>query len=54
MNWIYQKLQEDLKQSKYNLKKQGLYVGRIKKDIEDLLSVLKEEEKYQKKLKKIK
>ena len=37
MNWIYQKLQEDLKQSKYNLKKQGLYVGRIKKDIEDLM-----------------
>lgn len=51
MNWIYQKLEDDLLQSKYNLKKQGLYVGRVKHDIEDLLYVLKEEKENAKEIK---
>ena len=50
MNWMLEKLQEDLKQSKYNLNKQGLYVGRIKKNVEDLLQVLKEEEQNSKEI----
>lgn len=51
MNWIYQKLEDDLLQSKFNLKKQGLYVGRVKHDIEDLLYVLKEEKENAKEIK---
>ena len=44
MNIWYEKLNNDLKQSKYNLKKNGLYFGRIKREIEALLYTLHEEE----------
>lgn len=40
--WLV-KLQKDLKQNKYNLKKAGLYTGEIKKGVEKLISVLKED-----------
>lgn len=52
MNIWYEKLQEDLKQSKHNLKKDGLYVGRIRHQVEALLYTLKLEEEDADDLKK--
>ena len=49
MNIWYQKLNKDLKQSKYNLKKNGLYVGRVKFEMEALLYTLKLEKEYSEK-----
>lgn len=36
-----EKLYKDLKQNKYNLKKRNLYQGLIKKHLEALLNILK-------------
>ena len=49
MNQWYKKLRKDLKQSKYNLKKNGFYEGRIKHQIEALLYTLHLEEEELKK-----
>lgn len=41
--WL-DKLKKDLLQNKYNLEKQGLYIGLIKEGIENLLESLKDYE----------
>jgi len=45
MHWTYEKLKRDLTQSKYNLKKYGLFTGEIKNKINNLLEHLNDVEK---------
>ena len=40
-HWIYQKLKDDLLQSKYNLNKYGAYSGELKEYMEKLIDILK-------------
>ncbi len=41
-NFVLDRLLSGIKQNKYNLKKQGLYIGLLKKKMEELLSILKD------------
>lgn len=41
-NWVLNKLKRDLLQSKFNLQKEGLYLGLLKERIEELLKALED------------
>jgi len=45
MHWTYEKLKKDLLQSRYNLRKSGLFDGEIKDEVNRLLHHLNEIEK---------